>query len=31
VPGANLDRCRDLARAKLKEATVAVVSAIVKA
>jgi hypothetical protein len=31
VPGANLDRCRDVARAKLKEATVAVVSAIVKA
>ena len=30
VPGANLDRCRDLARVKLKEATVAVVSAIVK-
>jgi hypothetical protein len=30
VPGANLDQCRDVARAKLKEATVAVVSAIVK-
>ena len=30
VPGAGLDQCREVARAKLKEATVAVVSAIVK-
>lgn len=31
LPNANMEQCRELARAKLKEATVAVVSAIVKA